>query len=65
MRLHPHSLFPLSVRTLCSRPLVTPQVFPREAALSPEAEGLIRSLVCAREERLGQSGAREIQAHPS
>jgi serine/threonine kinase 38 len=46
-------------KILCHRETL---VFPREANLSPEAEGLIRSLVNSREER--PSGAHEIQAHP-
>jgi len=39
-------------------------LFPPEAAISPDAEHLIRSLLCDREQRLGRNGAGEIKAHP-
>lgn len=38
--------------------------FPQEARLSPEAEDLIRRLLCDVEHRLGSRGADEIKAHP-
>lgn len=38
--------------------------FPPEASLSAQAEHLIRSLLCDREERLGRNGADEIKQHP-
>jgi protein-serine/threonine kinase len=37
---------------------------PLEAQLSPEAEDLIRKLMCEAECRLGRYGAAEIRAHP-
>ncbi|CAG8474867.1 11277_t:CDS:2 [Racocetra fulgida] len=38
--------------------------FPDDVHLSPEAEDLIRRLICAPEQRLGQRGADEIKSHP-
>ncbi|KAJ5047097.1 uncharacterized protein L3040_002940 [Drepanopeziza brunnea f. sp. 'multigermtubi'] len=37
--------------------------FPEDVQLGPEAENLIRSLVCNTENRLGRSGADEIKSH--
>ncbi|CZS90831.1 hypothetical protein WAI453_003942 [Rhynchosporium graminicola] len=37
--------------------------FPEDVQLGPEAENLIRSLVCNTENRLGRGGADEIKAH--
>ncbi|PMD48714.1 kinase-like protein [Hyaloscypha variabilis F] len=37
--------------------------FPEDVQLGPEAENLIRSLVCNTENRLGKGGAEEIKAH--
>ncbi|TPX14836.1 uncharacterized protein E0L32_004945 [Thyridium curvatum] len=38
--------------------------FPEDVQLSPQAENLIRSLVCNPENRLGRGGSHEIKAHP-
>jgi len=38
--------------------------FPEDVQLGPEAENMIRSLVCNTENRLGRGGADEIKAHP-
>jgi protein-serine/threonine kinase len=38
--------------------------FPDDVLLSPEAEDLIRRLICDPEHRLGRNGAHEIRAHP-
>lgn len=38
--------------------------FPDDIQLGPEAENLIRSLICNSENRLGRGGADEIKAHP-
>ncbi|ORY01211.1 Serine/threonine-protein kinase orb6 [Basidiobolus meristosporus CBS 931.73] len=38
--------------------------FPSDLDISPEAEDLIRKLLCDSEHRLGRNGAAEIKAHP-
>ncbi|CAG8554535.1 10341_t:CDS:2 [Diversispora eburnea] len=38
--------------------------FPDDVHLSPEAEDIIRRLICAPEQRLGRHGGEEIKAHP-
>ncbi|PWN97899.1 AGC/NDR/NDR protein kinase [Tilletiopsis washingtonensis] len=38
--------------------------FPDDIHLSPEAEDLIRRLICAPDNRLGRNGAQEIREHP-
>lgn len=39
-------------------------VYPPEAALSPEAEDLIKCLCCDADVRIGKGGVEEIKAHP-
>ncbi|RGB35145.1 kinase-like domain-containing protein [Rhizophagus diaphanus] len=38
--------------------------FPDDVHLGPEAENLVRRLICAPEQRLGRHGAEEIKVHP-
>jgi len=37
---------------------------PREANLSPEANDILRKLICDASDRLGRNGAGEIKSHP-
>ena len=39
-------------------------LFPPEASVSPEAESLIRALLCDREQRIWRDGAADIKKHP-
>ncbi|XP_065179282.1 serine/threonine-protein kinase tricornered-like isoform X2 [Sycon ciliatum] len=42
----------------------TTLVFPVEVPISPDAESLIRGLICDADNRLGRGGLHELQAHP-